>query len=92
MLLICNVAYKFTCSCDTNVTYIGMTAQHLGVRVEEHLHSKKDSAVQKHVNVYQSHKGNRATSREQPTRSTFEIQTFLHGNCAVPPPLKQTNV
>ena len=49
--LISNVVYKFTCSCDTNITYIGMTTIHLGVRVEEHLHSKKDSAVQKHINV-----------------------------------------
>ena len=29
--LIANV-YKFTCSCDTNITYIGMTTPHLGVR------------------------------------------------------------
>ena len=35
-----------------------MTTQHLGVRVEEHLHSKKDSAVQKHINVCQSCKDN----------------------------------
>ena len=53
MHLVSNVLYKFTCSCDTNVTYIGMTTQHLGVRLEEHLHSKKDSAVQKHINVCQ---------------------------------------
>ena len=58
MSLISNAAYKFICSCDTNVTYISITTRHLGVRVEEHLHSKKDSAVQKHINVYQSYKGN----------------------------------
>ena len=56
--LISNV-YKFTCSCDTNITYIGMTTRHLGVRVEEHLHSKKDSAVQKPINVCQSCKNNK---------------------------------
>ena len=39
--LISNVVYKFTCSSDTNITYIGMIARHLDVRVEEHLHSKK---------------------------------------------------
>ena len=31
-----------------------MTTRHLGVRVEKHLHSKKDSAVQKHINACQS--------------------------------------
>ena len=56
MSLITNVAYKFTCSGDRNVAYIGMTTRHLGVRVEESLHSK-DSAVQKHINVCQSRKG-----------------------------------
>ena len=54
-----NVVYKFTCSCDTNITYIDMTTRHLGVRVEEHLHSKKDSVVQKHINVCQSCKNNK---------------------------------
>ena len=39
--------------------HIGMTTRHLGVRVEEHLHSKKDSAVQKHTNVCQSCKSNK---------------------------------
>ena len=39
--------------------HIGMTTRHLGVRVEKHLHSKKDSAVQKHINVCQSCKSNK---------------------------------
>ena len=51
--LISNFVYKFACSFDTNVTYVGMTSRHLGVREEEHLHSKKDSAVLKHINVCQ---------------------------------------
>ena len=42
-----------------NITYIGMTSRHLGVRVEEHLHSKKDSAAQKHFNAWQSCKDNK---------------------------------
>ena len=57
--LISNVVYKFTCSCDTNIAYIGMTTRHLGVREEEHLHSKKDSAVQKYINVCQSCNNNK---------------------------------
>ena len=36
-----------------------MTTRHLGVRVEEHLHSKMVSAVQKHLNVCQSCKDNK---------------------------------
>ena len=32
-----NVVYQFTCSCDTNLSYIGMTTQHLGTRTGEHL-------------------------------------------------------
>ena len=57
--LISNVVYKFTCSCDTNIIYIGVTTRHLGVGIEEHLHSKKDSAVQKHIDVCQSCKDNK---------------------------------
>ena len=52
--LIPSIAYKFTSSCNTNVAYIGITTWHLGVRVEESLLSKKDSAVQKHINGCQS--------------------------------------
>ena len=47
--LMSNVVYKFTCSYDTNNTYIGMTSQHLRVRVEEHLHAKTNSAIRKHI-------------------------------------------
>ena len=57
--LISNVVYKFTCLCNMNITYIGMNTWHLWVRVEEHLHSKKDSAVQKHINACQSCKDNK---------------------------------
>ena len=32
MHLISNVVDKFTCSCDTNLTYIGMIHGHLGVK------------------------------------------------------------
>ena len=41
MSLISDVVYKFNCLRDTNVTYNGMTIRQFGVRVEEHLHSKK---------------------------------------------------
>ena len=41
--------YKFNCSCDADLSYIGMTTRHLSVRVREHLHSKVRSAVGKHI-------------------------------------------
>ena len=60
--LISNVVYKFTSSCDTSIAYNGMTTRRLGLRVEEHLHSKKDSAVQKYIIVCQSCKNNKHLS------------------------------
>ena len=36
-ILTSNVVYKFTCLCDTNLTYIGKTKRHLVVRKSEHL-------------------------------------------------------
>ena len=32
-----NVVYKFTSSCDANLTYFGMSSRHLITRVKEHL-------------------------------------------------------
>ena len=40
--LIANVVYKFTCLCDTNLSYIGKTKRHLAVRSLEHLEFGKD--------------------------------------------------
>ena len=47
-----NVVYQFSCSCDENVSYIGMTSRHLITRVKEHLnlgdlHTK--SAIKDHI-------------------------------------------
>ena len=48
-----NVIYKFTCSCDTNLTYVGMTSRALSVRVREHLDCSNnntiDSAIKDHL-------------------------------------------
>ena len=38
-----NVVYKFTCLCDTSLTYIGKTKRHLSVRGLEHLEFEKES-------------------------------------------------
>ena len=45
------VVYKFSCSCDTNKTYIGMSSRHLITRVREHLNFKslQDSAIKDHI-------------------------------------------
>ena len=37
LLLNSNVIYKFTCSRDVNVTYVGTSARHLSIRAGEHL-------------------------------------------------------
>ena len=67
-----NVVYKFTCSCDMNLTYIGMTTRHLGKRVEEHLDFKQkddSSAILDHLrNCHECHKTNK-----QKNLNNFEI-------------------
>ena len=47
--LMSNIVYNFNCSCDADLSYIGMTTRHLSVRVREHLHTKVRSAVGKHI-------------------------------------------
>ena len=37
LALCLNAVYKFTCSCDINLTYYGMSTRHLITRVREHL-------------------------------------------------------
>ena len=32
-----NVVYQFVCSCDTNLSYVGMSSRQLGTRAREHL-------------------------------------------------------
>ena len=44
-----NVVYKFQCSVDRDVTYIGMCSRQLVARVSEHFDPKRNSAVQDHV-------------------------------------------
>ena len=45
------VIYKFTGSCDRNISYIGKTKRHLGIRAEEHF--SKRSAILDHLNTCQ---------------------------------------
>ena len=46
-----NAVYKFTCSCDTNKIYIGMSSRHLITRVREHLNfgGSQESAIKDHI-------------------------------------------
>ena len=46
-----NVLYKFTCLCDTNLIYIGMSSRHLIIGVKEHLNlaDSRKSAIKDHV-------------------------------------------
>ena len=50
-LLSSNVVYKFSCLCDTNVTYIGKTQRHLMVRCFKHLDTEnsKKSEIKEHL-------------------------------------------
>lgn len=45
------VIYKFTGSCDRNISYIGKTKRHLAIRAEEHF--SKRSAILDHLNTCQ---------------------------------------
>ena len=40
--LVSNVVYEFSCSWDTNMSYIGMTTRHLGIRIQEHLQANEN--------------------------------------------------
>ena len=44
-----NVVYKFECTMDSEVTYIGMTTRQACKRFKEHFDPKKTSAIQEHV-------------------------------------------
>ena len=51
LILNSNVVYKFTCSRDVNVTYIGTSARHLSIRAGEHLFVSRSgkSAIKEHI-------------------------------------------
>ena len=51
LALCSNVVYKFTCSCDMNRTYYGMSTRHLITRVREHLdfNSIQRSGIKDHI-------------------------------------------
>ena len=51
LILNSNVVYKFTCSRDVNVTYIGTSTRHLSIRAGEHLNVSRSSksAMKKHI-------------------------------------------
>ena len=46
-----NIVYQFSCSCESNLTYIGMLTRHLSTRVGEHLgfQLKTNSSVKEHI-------------------------------------------
>ena len=51
LILNLNVVYKFTCSRDVNVTYIGTSARYLSSRTGEHLNVSRSgkSAIKEHI-------------------------------------------
>ena len=57
--LLSNVVYKFSCSRDANISYIGTTTRRLGTRIQEHLHHKTTkSAIRDHIEICQNCKLN----------------------------------
>ena len=50
-VLYLNIVYQFSCSCDTSLTYIGMSTHHLSIRLSEHLgfHLKTESTIKDHI-------------------------------------------
>ena len=44
-----SVVYKFACSVDRGVTYIGITTRQLVARIKEHFDTKKQLGMQNHV-------------------------------------------
>ena len=50
LLLCSNVVYKFSCSCDLNLTYIGKSTRQLSTREGEHLNvaSQHENSAIKH--------------------------------------------
>ena len=48
-ILLSNVVYKFTCLCDTNISYIGKTKRHFITRCLEHLETDKKSEINIHI-------------------------------------------
>ena len=52
LLLCSNVVFKFTCLCDSNLTYTGKSTRHLSTRVGEHLNvssQHENSAIKLHI-------------------------------------------
>ena len=46
-----NVVYCYACSCDTDLTYLGMSSRHLVSRAKEHLdlNQSRKSAIKEHI-------------------------------------------
>ena len=70
--LVSNVVHKFSCSCDANMSYIGMTTRHLGTRIQEHLQSKGKSAIRDHIDDCQF--CNQASINNDNFKSNLDVQ------------------
>ena len=83
--LAANVVYRFKCSLDANISYIGKTDRHLMTRMKEHLNpnSQEKSAVTKHISQCAHCQDNVGFDNFEilrhcrDNRSTFLHETFL---------------
>ena len=78
LALAANVVYKFKCSFDKSISYIGKTERHLVVRAREHLNSgtAEKSAVGKHITKC-------TLCQNQASIDNFEILRQCHDNMSL---------
>ena len=77
VLFCSNVVYKYTCSCDKNTSFIGMTTRQLFVRIENHLSNNLSSSN----SAIKSHRDQCKTCRETiPAEQNFTLLKKGHFN------------
>ena len=75
--LLSNVVFKFSSSRDANISYIGMTPQHLGTRIQEYHYETTKSAIRDHIEVCQNCKLNNTDLNRVLKFQAFVIQNML---------------
>ena len=83
VVLYSNFVYKFSCSCVTNKTYIGMSSRHLITRVREHLNFKslQDSEIKNHIIIQICYVDKSIPDRSRPGLPTIASSVARQGTC-----------
>ena len=77
-----NIVYQFSCLCDSNLTYIGMSTCQLNTRVGEHLgfQLKTESSIKEHIiscDIFSSTRFN-VNSFKIIKKCNFNFETKIH--------------